>query len=126
MNINKIIRSEIFGIISGICLTLIFTAFSAAVMVKMQKVMYSAIAPFAIASICIGAFVGGYVTARINKNMGMAVGAICGLAVFLIFLGTGAVFGSELGIVSLIRCIASVISGALGGILGVNKRKRRK
>ena len=24
MNINKIIRSEIFGIISGICLTLIF------------------------------------------------------------------------------------------------------
>ncbi len=126
MNINKMIRAEIFGIISGILLTLVFTAFSAAVMVKMQKVMYPAIAPFAIASICIGGFVGGYITARINKNMGMAVGAICGLAVFLIFLGTGAIFGSKLGIVSLIRGIAAVIAGALGGVLGVNKRKRRK
>lgn len=126
MNINKMIRSEIFGIISGILLTLIFTAFSAAVMVKMQKVMYPAIAPFAIGSICIGTFAGGYITARINKNMGMAVGAICGLLVFVIFLGAGAIFGSELGVVSIIRGIVAVIAGALGGVLGVNKRKRRK
>ena len=125
MNIKKIAKSEIFGIIAGAVLTVVFMMFGAAVMVKMQKVMYNMTVPFAMAALCIGALGGGYITARINKSMGMAVGAVCGTGVFLIMLAFGAVFGSKLGIVTLIRAVAAVISGALGGVLGVNKRKKR-
>ena len=126
MNINKIVKSEICGIIVGIILTLIFTLFGTAVMVKMQKVIYYMTMPFAVAALCIGALGGGYITARINKSMGMASGAVCGLAVFGIFWAVGAVMGSQLGIVTLVRGLAAIISGALGGVLGVNKRRKRK
>ena len=126
MDIKKIARSEIFGIIAGTVLTVIFVMFGAAVMVKMQKVMYNMTVPFAMAALCIGALGGGYITARINKSMGIAVGAVCGTGVFLILLALGAIFGSELGIVTMIRAAVAVISGALGGVLGVNKRKKHK
>jgi len=126
LNIRKIIKSEIFGIISGIVLTLIFTLFGAAVMVKMQKFTYNMTMIFAVAALCIGAFGGGYIAARINKSMGMAAGAVCGVAVFVILWAAGALMGTQIGIVTLIRGIAAVISGALGGVLGVNKKKKRK
>ena len=126
MNIKKIVKSEIFGMAAGIIFTLIFTAFFTAVMVKMERVAYNAVMPFGLGALCIGTFGGGYITARLNKSMGMAVGAGCGLGVFLILLALGAILGSELGIVTLIRAAAAVISGALGGVLGVNRRKKRK
>ena len=126
MNIRKMIRAEIFGIISGMILTFIFVLFMAAVMVKMQKVMYDMTGIFAAAALCIGTLGGGYIAARINKSMGMAVGAVCGLAVFLILWAVGAVMGTQTCIVTLIRGIAAVISGALGGVLGVNKKKKRR
>ena len=126
MNIKKIVKSEIFGMAAGIIFTLIFTAFFTAVMVKMERVAYNAVMPFGLGALCIGTFGGGYITARINKSMGMAVGAVCGAGVFLIVLAVGAILGSELGIVTLVRAGTAVISGALGGVLGVNKRKKRK
>ena len=126
MNIKKIVKSEIFGMAAGIIFTLIFTAFFTAVMVKMERVAYNAVLPFGWGALCIGTFGGGYITARINKSMGMAVGAVCGVGVFLIVLAVGAILGSELGIVTLVRAGTAVISGALGGVLGVNKRKKRK
>ncbi len=126
MNIKKIVKSEIFGMAAGIIFTLIFTAFFTAVMVKMERVAYNAVMPFGLGALCIGTFGGGYITARINKSMGMAVGAVCGVGVFLIVLAVGAILGSELGIVTLVRAGTAVISGALGGVLGVNKRKKRK
>ena len=111
---------------AGIIFTLIFTAFFTAVMVKMERVAYNAVMPFGLGALCIGTFGGGYITARINKSMGMAVGAVCGVGVFLIVLAVGAILGSELDIVTLVRAGTAVISGALGGVLGVNKRKKRK
>ncbi len=126
MNIKKIAKSEIFGVVAGIIFTLILTAFFAAIMVKMEKFVYNAVMPFGLGGLCIGTFGGGYITARINKSMGMAVGALCGVGVFLILLAVGAILGSELGIVTLVRAAAAIISGALGGVLGVNKRKKRK
>jgi len=126
LNIKKIVKSEILGGMAGIIFTLILTAFFTAVMVKMEKVVYNALVPLGLSALCIGTLIGGYITARLNKSMGMAVGAGCGLGVFLILLALGAILGSELGIVTLIRAAAAVISGALGGVLGVNRRKKRK
>lgn len=126
VNWRKIVKVILFGTIIGVILTLLFTALSTVIMVKMQSIIAPAVMPLAIVSVCLGTFGGGYITARLNQSMGMAVGALCGIMVFVIFLGLGAIFGSELGLMSLIRLIPAVIAGAIGGILGVNRRKRRK
>ncbi len=125
-NLSKMMKCIGFGAVAGIILTLLFTLLGAFAMVKMETVMYPAVMPLAVAAVCLGSFGGGYLTARLHQSMGMAVGALCAVAVFVIFLGLGAVFGSQLGVVSLLRAVPAVISGAIGGILGVNRRKRRK
>lgn len=126
MSIKKFAKSEMLGIIAGTVLTVIFVMFGAAVMVKMQKVVYGTAVFFAALSLCIGAFGGGYITARINKSMGMAAGALCGAGIFLAVFAAGAVLGNGLGTVTLIRAVTAVIAGAFGGVLGVNKKRKRK
>ena len=125
-DLSRMMKSVGFGTVSGVVLTLLFTLAETLIMVKMQTVLYGAAVPMAAVAVSLGSFGGGYLTARLHQSMGMAVGALCGLAVFVIFLGLGAVFGSQLGILSLLRAVPAVVAGAVGGILGVNKRKRRK
>ena len=125
--IGKITKAVIWGTVIGAVVCMIILLLISFIFVKMQSVPEAAITPVAIVIVCIGAFVGGYFSARIKKNMGMAVGAITAMLMFVILLLIGtACFGDNLGIVSLLRMAVMLISGAIGGILGVNKRKRRK
>lgn len=125
--IGKIMKAVVWGTIIGAAVCMIMLLLISFIFVKMQSVPEAAITPAALVIVCIGAFVGGYFSARIKKNMGMAVGAITAIVMFVILLLIGtACFGDNLGIVSLLRMAVMLISGAIGGILGVNKRKRRK
>lgn len=122
------IKAEIFGTVVGVTVTVLVTALTAMIFVKTGIVPNTPVQkiPCAAAALCIGAFFGGYVTARIVKSMGMTMGAICGAAVFAVILAAGSIMGSEIGIVTIMRFLLTVIAGAFGGVIGVNKRKRRK
>ena len=110
---------------SGICmLVLLIIAF---MLVKIQKFPEALVVPAAIFTACVGAFFGGYFSARIKKNAGLAMGAVCALAIFVVLLLIGSAFvGDIFSTLSLLRLSAMLISGAIGGVLGVNKRIRRK
>lgn len=122
---GKALKAIIIGSIVGSAVSVFAIILASTIIVKLGMVPYEVIVPIVIAAIVIGAFIGGYITARINKTSGMAMGAVCATVMFVLCLGTGTASGGVLGITVLLRLLLMIVSGAVGGILGVNKRRRR-
>lgn len=85
----------------------------------------SAVTPVALAAAAIGAFVGGFVAARLSRERGLLYGAGVGLLLFLLITIVGIVASQEFrGTMMLIKAALTIGFGALGGVLGVNVKKR--
>ena len=85
----------------------------------------AAVTPMAVAAAAIGAFVGGFVAARIAKTRGILFGALCGLILYLLVMASGfAVLRDIRGTYAVVKLALMVVSAAVGGILGVNFRRR--
>ena len=64
-------------------------------------------------------------TARMIRAKGALFGAITGFVLFaVLFIISVSAAGETLGMATLIKLISMPVAGALGGILGVNLRKR--
>lgn len=75
----------------------------------------------------IGVFCGSYIALRIIKAGGLAWGIISGFVLFLIIFIAGLISSTEtLSASTFFKLLISVICGALGGIIGVNKKKKVK
>ncbi len=125
--IKKTVKAVAFGTVIGILICMLMLLIISFVFVKMQSIPEAAVVPSAIFTACAGAFAGGYFSARIKKSTGMISGVLSALTMFIVLLLTGTAYsGDGFGIISILRMVVMLISGAIGGILGVNKRKRRK
>lgn len=113
------------GVGIGICLLVILLA--AFVIVKSQSVPYQAFSVISIVSACIGSFCGGLLTAKLRGSMGLLWGAASGMTIFLILLAVGGILGGGFSGLLFLRLALMLITAALGGVLGVNgKKKKRK
>lgn len=75
----------------------------------------------------IGVFCGSYIALRIIKSGGLVWGVISGFVLFLIIFIAGLVSSTEtLSVNTFFKLLISVICGALGGVIGVNKKKKVK
>ena len=82
--------------------------------------------PVALATALIGAFIGGFVAARLSRERGLLYGAGVGLLLFLLITCVGIAVLEELrGNMMLLKALLTIGGGALGGVLGVNIKKRR-
>lgn len=100
---------------------------SALFTLKMRSLSQTAVFAAAIISLCVSAFLGGFISARILKERGMAAGALSALILFILVLIAGTIFSSDsINFDTLMRFAAMLLSGAFGGILGVNKKKKYK
>ncbi len=124
--LSRTVKGVLWGGLAGTALTFLLIALSAWAVVKMQRVPYGAIPPMVIAAESIGAFFGGYLCGRLRRRYGMALGAACGLVIFCVMLLTGTASGGTMNGVTFLRLGLMLLGGALGGVLGVNQRKRRK
>lgn len=78
------------------------------------------------AALCIGAYAGGYVSAKKRKRNGLFMGVLCGLFMFLVILIIGTFFVHTIsGISPSLKLVLTVICGSVGGIVGVNSKKGR-
>ena len=80
----------------------------------------------ALVCMSIGAFFGGMVASKIFKEKGFLIGALNGLIFF--FLSTIISFASNAGsmtAVSLIKLIIFILSSMIGGVIGVNVKRKR-
>lgn len=120
------LKPLLFGLLAGIIASMLALMLFAAVFVS-QGLPDSAAMPLAISSMCIGAFLGGFVTAKSYGVNGLLAGGLSGLLFFLILYASGAVMKQiNLGTLALVKVLASVLCGCIGGILGVNSSPKRK
>ncbi|MGN1114251.1 MAG: TIGR04086 family membrane protein [Oscillospiraceae bacterium] len=72
-------------------------------------------------ALCVGAYAGGYISARKRRCNGLLMGLLCGLFIFLVILTVGSLFVKSVGGSSpSLKLILVLICGGAGGIIGVN------
>lgn len=119
------IKALIFGTLSGALATALLLCIAAAVLLISGTLPQKYLVWIGIFFCALATLLSGYVTARITKANGMLSGALSGIIMFLILLVAGLTGSDEtLTYLTLVKLIAFIICGALGGIKGVNKKEK--
>ncbi len=123
---NRYIRPLIVGTVTAVIVTVSIILISALFFVIRDMPKASAM-PIALVASGLGAFVGAVAAAKTMREQGIIIGGLTGFAMFAITLIVS-LFASEgpLTAFTLIKFIVMTLSGALGGILGVNSAAKRK
>ena len=123
--VKRFLRPVILGAVVGaLCCTLLLAVMAA--IVASQDIPKAAITPMAIVAAAAGAFFGGFAAARIAKEKGLLIGGTCGLLLFILVALAGFAFLKEIrGAYILVKLAVMLVLSALGGVIGVNLRKRR-
>jgi len=123
---QKTVRSIAIGVSGGVATTIILLIILSAVL-SFNSVPQSFINPMSIAAITIGSFISGYICAKLKKEKGMFYGLICGCVIFIIILIASLTISySGIGALIWIKLAMIILSSMLGGVLGVNSRKKFK
>ena len=123
-SLKRIIRSVLIGTLIGGAICIALLALMAVVMTGVD-IPKPVVTPLAVAAACVGAFCSGFSAALIAKKQGWLVGALSGLLLFLLVLVSGFALLGEVRIsFAFIKRALSLFSGMVGGMIGVNLRKR--
>lgn len=121
-----LLKALSFGLIFGMLICILFLVLFAGIFVKLGSIPQNIISFLALFAASVGAFTAGYIALRIYKEKGLYIGAICGNLVFLIFTVFGLfINGENLSSFTFIKMLILTFFGALGGVLGTNKKSRR-
>lgn len=126
MSFFKVVgRPLLVGWIGGVIACFLLLLMTAAVMAS-TTFPTKLVTPITVAVSALGALVGGWIAARLSCKRGLLYGAGCGLLLFLLVATAGMIATQELrGSLLLIKLAVMVAGGALGGVLGVNTKRRR-
>ena len=120
----RIGRPVLWGIAAGGVITSLLLLLMALGMTAWD-LPQAVIAPLATVAAAVGAFVGGLIAARIARQQGLLVGALCGVLLYALILLTGLTHVADMQATSiLIKWAILIACGAVGGILGVNLKRR--
>lgn len=109
--------------VGALCCTLLLLL--AALLMNTADIPHSAVAPLAVCAAGFGAFAAGLTATLISRKRGLLTGAACGILLYLVLLLSGLVRdGGVDGVYALIKAAVLTVCGAVGGILGVNRKRR--
>lgn len=98
-----------------------------ALVMSVRDVPAVLINPLACAAIAVGSFFAGFLCAKMLRQRGMLFGALCGILMFGILLFTSLTLtGEAFGWIVLIKLVIVMTSAMIGGVIGVNTRRRRR
>ena len=122
--LHRLLRPILLGLCVGVVTgTALLTL--AALLVQKVDLSPSLLPYVAVAAVALGSFAGGLIAALLAKERGLLTGAICGTLVYLLLLVAGlSRFGGVEGGYALIKWAVLTAAGALGGVLGVNRKRR--
>ena len=120
----RIGRPVLWGVaVGGIVTTVLLVLM--AVGMTMKDVPQAVVAPLATVAAAIGAFVGGLTTAKIARQQGLLLGALCGALLYALIFLTGLThLGYTQATEVLIKWAILIACGAVGGVIGVNLRRK--
>lgn len=123
---NSSAKPLLSGLIIGIMVTiLLFVLFALAMSFYILPINSASIVSSI--SLAVGAFCGGFFSAKKLTKNGIIIGSLCGVIMFLLFSLIGIIaFGTAPGTSTLIRLLIFITSGAIGGIIGVGNADKRK
>ena len=123
--LKRIARPVVIGACVGAIACLLVLLVMAAVMAA-QNIQKAAMTPMAIVAAAFGSFIGGIVAAKISGEKGLLYGAVAGLQLYVVVIIAGfSVLQDVRGATILIKLAVMVCSSAVGGIIGVNMKRRR-
>lgn len=77
-------------------------------------------------SLCIGAYVGGYIAAKRRRQNGMIIGILTGIFIYCVIFFAGVIFAkNSISFSFLTKLIMTLICAAVGGVAGVNSKGKR-
>lgn len=122
---KKFIRSIIVGTILSVITIILMIMISSLLFVMSGKYPGEFLNYIMLGILGVGGLLGGYISARLNKLSGLITGLITGLCIYIIILISGLAtnFGT-VTIFTLYKLIVLDLTGALGGIFGVNKKEK--
>lgn len=122
---GKAVVPVLIGVIGSIIVSMLLLVLFSMIL-SAKDLPSGANLPFACTALSGGSICGGLLTARLYRSRGLMIGAIQGLAFFLLMYLTGAIMRqADLNAMLLLKLALSVAFGAVGGIAGVNIRRRR-
>ena len=123
-NVVKFSRALAVSVAAGVVATfLILCAFAA--LMSVRDFPHSAVVPMSIFGVAVGTILSGYCCARLLRERGLLWGLGCGAVIFLLALFCELMLlGQPIGVLALYKFIIYAASGMIGGVLGVNKKRR--
>ena len=123
----KILRPIVFGTLAGAVICTVLLLVLSLILVAAKQLPQSLLQPITVLIAALGAFFAGYTAARMSGERGMLYGAGSALLLFgLLFLAGLTVSGESVSAFMLTKGLIMVLTGAIAGILSVNKKSRRK
>ena len=124
--ISTALKSILFGATVGATICAGFLFLFAFLFVAVKSIPQYFIQAIAIFCAAVGAFVSGYISVKIYRSKGLIYGALAGvLLFFMLTVISFIVSRDKFTYITLIRFLAMIFSGAFGGVLAVNKKRRK-
>jgi len=118
------IKALIAGITTGsICLIILLIIFSTLLLIS-GTLPHNYLVWLDIFACAIASFTASLITARIIKHSGLVWGLISGMILFLIQFIAGLCSSDTITYITFIKLLMFLLTGALGGIKGVNKKEK--
>lgn len=125
-NFIEAMKAILLGSVVGAVVCAVFLVLFAFLFVAVKSVPQSMVQIIAIICAAIGAAVAGYASIRIYKSKGLLYGAAAGLLLFVVLTVIAFIVSRDkFTYITFIRLLVMLFSGALGGVLGVNQKRRK-
>ena len=86
-----------------------------------------AVMPMSTACVGFGAFASGFTASKINGKNGFMIGLFSGAVLYVLFLLVSLIVsGGAISLVSFFRLIIMLVCSAIGGIVGINFKRKKK
>lgn len=124
---TKWIKPLVISTLTALAATLVFLAAASFVVARTGSLPRGSLAVITTLSACFGAFAAGFFSALSVREKGLLLGLAGGaLLVACGILATVLVFQTELTPAGIGKAAAILLSGAIGGILGANQKRKVK
>ena len=122
----KLIKHFMTGVIAGIIISIALTLIFSLLMVFFDMPSWGKTLVTSL-TLCLGAFTAGVFASRLRGHAGLTTGIITSGMLFFLLFAIGFVFiYNAVTVIMPIRLFMMLISGAIGGVSGVNMRKKRR
>lgn len=121
----SVITNTAFSALGGFAVVIICILAFAFIITKID-VTDKVVSVLSSAALCIGAYAGGFISAKKRRKNGLFMGVLCGLFMFFAVLIISTFFVQTItGFSPSVKLVLTLLFGAVGGIVGVNSKSNR-